>query len=495
MGQTRTVDDARFKRLLAQIAQLFGLLGGSGGGTNSSLTQAVWWIDPILGKPNNPGTQALPVDSAATIRSRWNAGIAGVRPTINPTGGVVTFHIVGTLPTSDPLAQLLDVDIANDGTMVFMGQPLAPAHTGTLASASAFARTSAAGQITITDAGVADFHPFVPNLFVDTTSGAVGFLVLPNSGASATGTISPGYSAQTAGVSAFPTPVTVSAGDAYKLQPLASAYLGSTFTVRAFPTESAIVFPQVFFYRLHLTEVFTGDSCTIQSAGDVGIIFQECLLDQGQLAINDTFVQYVNCGFTDPVLSIIAANATGDAFGGFAYKGLRAVASGFIGLDFDFVLTGTNQPHVANTYGTIEVGNTSAWIRAGAGGQALACEGGTVSVGPLIQATAVFYGSVPGGATFITMNTNPGQPTTPGTLTYKDTLSGHAAADDFNFNGGGAATFLFETTPFSVNLATGVYVGPTTCTVTALDTTPAAAGTALAGIAIDLRSGSRIFKH
>lgn len=449
-------------------------------------TQTVWWIDAVHGSPNNSGlVQAQAVDSWLTIAKRYTAGIPGLRPTFNPTGGTCTIHVVGTTPTSDPASVLLNAYYADAAQVNVVGVAQASIHTGTLTSASIFARTSAGGQIAITDATVADFHPFVPSLVLDTTSGAIGSLIEPHTGSSATGHVTVGYSAQTVGVFPIQTQENFTTGDSYELVPLATIYLGSLIAIDTFPSATSTAQPQLSLYRLAFSAEVAGDSVLFTS-GSMSLLVQECISSQELICTEGIFGTFANVAALGAFASFIAAAGASINLiaGGGGYAGAVSGSGATILLDQDWALYGdSNRPHIALNNGTISIGQSSAWFTGGPG-EVLAIEGGCVVFSPSFS-TCVFYGHS-FGTSFIVMTYNAGQPIFPGELVYPNT----AAVATFQFNG--TPTIGMVSTPFSPNLATGVYVGPTLATAANLDATPAAAGTALAGIAVDLRFGDRI---
>jgi hypothetical protein len=201
------------------------------GGTLLPTQQPAWFLNASTGSDSNDGlTAGTPLKTAAALSALWRGVSGGGRPILLPNvGTTVTITIQANMPLGDPLSVLLDVDLANGTGLIFVGGTNAPAKTSTLTAASAFARTAAGGQQTITDATVANFATFLGlnSLFIDSTTGAVGWLYAPDPGASATGTLTVPYAAQTPGGAYNPAaPTAIAALNAYTLQAPIGASLG-----------------------------------------------------------------------------------------------------------------------------------------------------------------------------------------------------------------------------------------------------------------------------
>lgn len=462
------------------------LPSGPATGGNSQ-TQATWWVDPVNGKPTNTGlTQAAAVDSFATIAAR-TLGQNAV-PVFNPTGGTVTIHVVSTTPQTDPLSVLLNCQLVNGATMIVEGVAQAPTHSGTIATASAFARTNAGGRIGITDGTVANFQPLVGALFVDATAGSVGFLAAPRTGSSATGTVSVPYSAQTPGVFPSPTIGTPTAGDSYQLLPLVGVYMGTELKPQSFPTAIANA-STVYLYRISPYGAFAGDVFQVLADDFVSVAFQECLFaNVSPQVTGQGFALFINCGLAQTTGNslTVAAGGSCEVFGGgYCYNGYLCAIAANVTVDQDFAHYGDqgtgNRP--TTSFGNLTVGDASAWMTSGPG-EVLAIEGGAAVFTRIFRAGNVFYGNSTGN--FIIQTFNEGSPILPSTIRIDNRQS---ATNTFAFNG--TPTFGMLSTPFTVNLATGAFIGPTTPTVTTLDAV-AGAGTGLAGLAWDLKTGCRI---
>lgn len=445
-------------------------------------TQAVWFIDPVNGKPTNDGlTAATAVDSWATVASRYTGGIPGILPFLNPSGGTLTINVLNSTPVSDPAAVLLNANYGGSVAVNVVGAAQAASHTGTMTTVSAFARTSAGGKIAMTDAGVADFHPFTPSLLVDTTTGGVGWLAEPKSGASATANLSPAYTAQTVGGFPVQSPVAYAATNAYQLIPLISVYLGSLITVNAEPFGGTGNFTQLSFFRIRTTAAISGDVTFITSKTDCTVAYQECQIDSAPVATGQCVVIAANCGNTSPFSSYQGLDSGAcEAFaGGFEYAGVIANEGGTVVLDQDnAAFLDTGRGHNVTQNGNLFIGQHGNF-ETGGGGEMIAVEGGNLIFTPEF-ATAVIYGT--SGGNFCVITYNSGQQLSRGSMRYPN---GFAVAT-FQVN---HATIAMPSTPFSPNLSTGVYVGPTTATAANLDAPGPVAGTALAGIATDLKMG------
>lgn len=460
------------------FAVLFAEATGLGGTSVDVLTQDTWWVAPATGNDANDGTTfATAVATWAEIarRQRGVSGGPGARAILNPTGGVVTYHVVGVTPLTDPISVVLDVDFAQGSSATFIGESPVVLHAGTLATASAFARTTTAGQLKITDGAVLDFKAFVPSLFVDTMSGAVAGLAAPTAfqGSSATGIISPGYSAQVPQVTfPVPTPVTVSGGDTYELLSLSGGYLGSAFEVRIFPEATATQFTQVTFYRMHFTEEFSGDFCQFNQLGGLTIVFQECIIEQGHsVAVGSDIVIYQNCGFSDPFISVQATDATVNLLAGFRTAGSFALGSAVVFIDCDCALF-TLRPDAAATGGQFTFGNVGSWLFGG-GGEALSIESSSLIVAPQFQATAIYYGQTSGPVIVVTLGTGGGTVGETSIIYFSKTGTGTPWQDHTSWNAP-ARSIQFDSTPFFFDDTSGLLVGPHAASFANIDTaTPA----------------------
>jgi len=477
----------------AWIAALYTIQAEAGGTAVLPTTQIAWFINALTGSDTNDGASpATALKTVAELGRRWRGTAGGGRPVLSPaTGSTITVTLASDIPVSDPLAPILDVDIDSPGatpvSLIIKGSAKTAAVVGTLNTASAFARTSAGGQIKITDTGVTDYSSFVghQSLFVDTTSGAVAWLYAPNLAPSATGTLSVGYSAQSAGSSAIPTQTTIAGADSYQLADVTHASLGSGFVTRSGPLQSTSVTGQpasVFFYRLHLQQPTNNDTVTTESA-TVVYTFQECQLDH-QFQVVAGGVTFSNCasfslGFHasgSALLEMLAGVVQGSASGSVSAAG-GAVAF----LDLDAAIASGTSISV-QTAAKMLIGNASFWGN-GASIAALAVSNATVTLQPILEAGTVFYGHDDGLVLDVFGSTGSG-----GAIVYHNDGGGTPAADQFKFNDSNFKLGAL-TSAFGFNSTTGATVGPTTNTFAHLDAA-LAAGTGFGGQAIDPGSGN-----
>lgn len=429
---------------------------------NASLAQTTWHVNYVTGKVNNDGlTAGTAVPNVATIMSRWQAGAPGTTPTLAP--GTVNIFIDSAVPGGnqfgDPLGVLANVNGSGAGVvLVVQGTAPTQVHAGTLNTVSAFARTSAAGQILITDLTVADYGPFTPNLFHDITTGGVGWLRQPAVGANATGTITRARTAQTAGTfGGFPTPVTTNAGDSYELIALTSVYMG----------ENCVTNPNgqgplgLFFYRLHFLQRVNFEGClmgntnVISTFGDF-IFIQECYREFQIRGTNDVFE--INCGSRS---NMQCFGAGFESFAGFTYTPHFLSENGNVVLDGDFVTdvltnitSSQNAPiSTARGFGTfLQVGTASYWATNSTSGAFLIGIKGSSRFQTLGDGANVLYGTV--GAANPCFNLR--------ALSILQ-LATNTAVNTFNFENGSTETFQInsKTAGFGFNTTTGLFVGPT----------------------------------
>jgi hypothetical protein len=446
--------------------ETYPLSGAAGGGfvppTNPSLAQTVWHINYLTGLPTNDGlTAGTAVDGAATIYRRWQGGIPGTVPTLPP--GTINFFIDSAVPGgnqfADPLGILVNVNGSGTGViLVFQGTAPAQVKSGTLNTVSAFARTSAAGQILITDVTVADYGPFTPTMFHDITTGGIGWLRQPAVGVNATGTITRARTAQTVGAFVgFPTPVTTNAGDSYELIALTSVYMGENCVTN--PTGQGPL--QVFFYRLHFVQrtpfegCLTGNTNVIGSFGDF-LFFQECYREFQIRGISDVFE--INCASKS---SMQCFGPGFESYAGFTYTPPFLSMSGNLVLDGDFVIdvltnitSSQNATLVTSRgFGTyLQVGTASYWAVNSPNGAFLIGIKGSARFQTLGDGANVLYGTVGGANPCFSLRA----------LSILQLATG-TAVNTFNFENGSTEAFTInsKTAGYGFNTATGLFVGPT----------------------------------
>lgn len=463
------------------IAALFAIVALTpAGGFALPTVQPAFFLNPVTGSDANSGTTSLtPLKTAAALAAAWRATAGGGRPVLAPPGGVTTITIQAPLPLTDPLAPLLDVDIANGGSLVFVGGLNAPAKTSVLATASAFARTAAAGQIVITDAATPNFQPLVPAapFLVNSTTGAISWLYGPDAAPSANGTLTVGYSAQVAGVAGVPVQTAHVAGNAYTLSAPIGASLGQGFTTRSFPTGGAAGSPaQVFFYRLDFSEP-NPNTFVFLNSPTVTTTFQECRM-QHPAAVLGGSVTFANSFFYHVPVQVQGGTSVldlvfGGGVSGLASANVQCLNGAFLFVDGDFMtFTGVPGYRVASG-ASLFMGNGAAWNNGG--NQAASVEGGSLFTRPIFTGSNVFYGS--DGGTSITVN---GALSGFGQVLYR---VGATAVAQFQLTSG---TFKLGdmTSPFGMTIATGALVGPTTGTFAHLDAA-LAAGTGFGNNALD----------
>lgn len=479
------------------IAPLFTLNAIAGGSAVLPTQEVAWYINASTGSDTNNGTTpSTPLKTVAALANLWRGVSGGGRPVLTPaTGSTVTVTLQSDIPATDPLAPILDVDLSSTGanpvSLIIKGSAKTAAHSGTMATASAFARTSAGGQPKITDAGVADFAPFVgvASLLVDSTSGAVGWLYGPDSGASATGTLSVGYNAQTPGLAPSQAQTNYVGADAYTLADVTHASLGQGFVTRSFPQLSSNVSGQnasVFFYRLHLVQPSNND--VVNLASDTVIYcFQECQNDH-QIIADEGTILFANC-FSFHNLGLVSRGSAiieyvaGGVLSGEVNGTITAIAGGTILADQDFAVTSQASYQAADD-GVLELGRIGFWVQAG-GNAALECWGAVVRFTPIEEASTVFYGT-DGGTPIETIASISGS----ASIIYFNDGSGTPAGNQFKFTN---STFQTGdlTSSFGFDASAGTFEGPTTNTFAHLDAA-LAAGTGFGGQSIDPSTGSYI---
>lgn len=465
-------------------------------------TQTSWFIDRITGKPGSAGTLLDPVDSASTIATRW-AGNSGQRPSL-PAG--TTLVLRGSAPTI--------------------------LHAGTIATASMFARTSAAGQIRITDVSITDFRPFVPALFTDSTTGAVSWLYDPPVGASATGIVSQGRTALTSlpvdllPPYSLPTSVNIAATDTYQLSSLTPVYFGIDSMTRGGASSNpgptititwlngATVQPDVIdplsilldvdgvanvvLYHLHGTAVVRSlespgptdtwrPQCTTDAESFSGptIELQECRVDQRYIMCNG-HLRLINCASTFGALQSGWAR-TGGALvllSGFSYGGVFAQEGGILYIDNDFLIRG-NGPIGCINGSVAFIGNFSRW----GVGPALIVEAAIMHLQTIFgDGGHTIYGVVGQGKPVISFTAH-----SQGGAVQYNAASGGTAVGTFNFDSIGP-NWIFPvigTIGFGFNNATGVWIGPTPNTWANLDAA-LVAGAGFGSAAVDPVSGDSV---
>lgn len=468
------------------IAALYALQAEGSGAVNPT-TQITWHINATTGNNANDGlTAATAIQSAAFLSTLWRGSVGGGRPQLIPaTGSTISIFIDSDLPETDPISVLLDVDLP-DGTQVnIIGKAGTATHTGTLATASVFARTSAGGQQTITDATVADFGAFIPSaaLVQDSTSGGVGWLYAPFNAASATGVTSRLQQAQTPGSFAgIGIPKDPSAGDAYTLSNVTQVTLGQDWRSRAFPADgpSGPLQGSFFFYRLHFKDANTGAAGLFADSPGVIFVVQESIFDDVSVVVDlGTTVALANCLVIGSGKQIAVANGSTLELAGGALQG---GASGIVVCELnalaeivsDFVCASDT----ASGRYIVETSGTMVFESCGAFGSNT-----PASNSPLFETegdnsvllVGLIYGTDNGNVFEVLVANNVmryASPATTAMLSSSTTfLVGEALSSSFGFN-----------------QATGAFVGPTTCTLAHLDAA-LGAGTGFGGSLTDPASG------
>lgn len=470
--------------------------GTSGGTAVLPTNQTVWHINAVTGNNANNGlTSGTAIQSAAYLASLWRGTAGGGRPQLIPSvGTTITVFLDSDLPSTDPLAVLLDVDMPQGTSLIIQGAAKAPTRTGNMTAASAFAQTSAGGQQTFTDAGVANFAPLVgaASLIQDSTTGGVGWLYAPLSGVSATATCTRLYSAQTAGVVAGMTTADPAAGNAYTASDVTNATLGQDWRTRDFPDDgqsTLSVGAVVFFYRLHLKDPNANAIAQIQDSPSAEFVFQECIIDSMSVeAQNSTNISLLNSlVFKASIFATSAAiiEALAGGVQGATNGGVTATNGGtFIG-DQDFVCVSdtTGARYTAGSGsltlqgGTLILGAVGAYHNTAAGGPMLATSGAgsSIEVLPFVTAASVVYGT--DSANFAAIGGNNCQ------CRYTSTSVAHFKSTNSAFTVGKALA-----SSFGFDQTAGAYVGPTTCTQAHQDAA-LGAGTGFGGVVTDPASG------
>lgn len=463
------------------------------GAVNTALTQTTWFVDRVNGLATNSGLTGFPVDSLATIINLWTGGIPGTRVRLPNATITITISVPAAVQPdiADPISAMMDLDIVGGPTILIQSGVLTVARSGTLASASAFARTSAAGQISVTDAGVADFSLYacksttVGGLFHDITTGAVSWLYEPQT-ANATGKVDPGRTALTAGVQATPTPVAINTGDLYEVLTPVQVYFGAQCTVRNTQSSSSPSFSGARFvlYRLWGRSAGAGDCWRPGTGGDVAtslgpnIEVQECRIDQ-RYVVDRGVVRFVNCAMTASSINGVVGAGNLVILAGFTYGFVNAFYGGDLRVDCDFVIDGTGT--ISGTgAGAIFIGNMSRWA---ATGPAFGIEASAFHFQNVFEGQHVVYGTV-GAANLVikfTSHSNSGGVTYAGAGSAVATFQFDSNVTNFQFP-------VSLNSGFGVDPATGLSVGPTTNTWAHLDAA-LGAGTGFGGAARDPTTG------
>jgi hypothetical protein len=456
-------------------------------------SQTAWFIDRLNGRKSGAGTADDPVDSAATIAARWS-GSSGQRP---------------KLP---------------NGTKLVLQGSATHIYSGTLATVSSFSRTSANGQIKITDDGISNYGPLAASIFVDSTAGAVAWLYEPKLLGS-TGIISSGRVPIVGGsVGVPPAMVTINIGDSYDLASLTPVYFGtdsltfggysaSVTTITITWLNGASVQPDVsdplsvllnvdgvsniVIYRLHGAAVVGGltfpgpadvwrPQCSSDVASSSGtfIILQECRIDQKHVFTNGNILMF-NCATTFGTLPCGFVEGLGNLVrhSGFSYSGIEPNSGGHLTLDGDFLIDG-NGSLLAIDGAVIFIGNFSRW---GTSRNAIVIELSIIHIQNLFDSSHVVYGTVGAGNIVIQFAAH-----SQGAAVQYD--SGQSAVATFQFDSTGPHWQFpspMGTNGFGLNVATGVWVGPTTNTWEHLDAA-LAAGIGFGGQSVDPTTGNSI---
>lgn len=491
------LEEPAAREWMATLYTIQAEFGGAGGAVLPT-NQTVWHVNAATGNNANSGlTAGTAIQSFAYLASLWKGTAGGGRPQLSPSvGTTITIFVDSLMPNTDPVAPLLDVDLAPGMTLLFEGQTnIVPNVTSILTTASTFARTSAGGKQTFTDATVANFAtPLLAGalLMQDTTAprGSVAWLVGPDPGPSATGTSTVFYTPATPGVLATPTIVQPLAADGYTLSTLTTLNLGNGFKTRMFPQNGqagGVLTSAVFFYRLHFA--LPGSSDVVTFGGSPGVVyaFQECQRDIPIVAAAQGAVLSFNCLDFHSTGGIAQAGGTLEYFAGGASNGtnaggpnITAEQGGVCVADLDFALIAMAGNFFAQG-GLIELGNVSHWGTSAGGQIIVATDGGEVVLNPLLQATSVAYGT--DGGTFCSIGA--GTSFGPGKCTYSQTGSGTPCADQFKSTN---VAFLLgrgpSTSAWGTSTTTGLAVGSTTCTIAHMDAA-IGAGTGFGSNAVD----------
>ncbi|MDE3097014.1 MAG: hypothetical protein KGK07_13580 [Chloroflexota bacterium] len=457
---------------------------GPGTGPNPAVNQTAWFQSYATGNNANDGkTAASPVKTAAEILRRWQGGVNGTRPVL--PGITITITGLDSAPdASDPWNVLLDVDQIAPGQVILQCQPVAPLHTGTLATVSAFARTSAAGQIIITAADAPNWNAFpMPSLFLDTTKTSVGWLYEPFTGSSANGIITPCRTPATPATTVGESQLLATAGDAYQLVPLVSIYMGGGARYRTFPSPILGNGASATIRRMRIIKSpgASFESVQIVPENGASVWFQECQIDPEPLLTNFTFLQ--NCWTT----TFIGSSQELDQNNTFLWAGgsyaALSVQQGLSIVESDFVFDTAQNGGTAIFLGrgvssAVRIAQASTW---GLAVGIVTDVGSTVRIAG-ITASDIFYGKVGGANPIFNANENTLVQARAGDSTFASAFNFDTTAFQCTSNG---------TQGFGFNLATGAWVGPTTFTTAHVDAA-LAAGTGFGGAALFPPTGTVI---
>jgi hypothetical protein len=470
----------------AWMNPLYALIAQASGGTNVNPTTVTqWWIDPVAGSDTNSGTSSSsPLATAAALATLWKGSVGGGRPILRPaTGTTITINIVNSLHPSDPIAPLLDVDLAEGTFLQFFGGAQAANLTGQIATANAWARTAANGQVKLTSAGV-DWSTHIGAARLIQATGVSPAAVAWLYGGTATGLFTPGYSQQTAGVfSPAPTQTAFAAPQNFALVPLVTASIGDGFTTRTFPDpqqSDPATGGAVIFYRMSLTNTDKNATVVFNCPG-VEYILQEAEIDVVAVQVIAGLVTTSNGFFHNCAVSVLGSGEVigldGGGVGGGTLASLTASQGGKVIVDLDFAVSSATAV-TASEAAQITVGNAGFWVGAGGNAAYNAQTGGVVGVGKdITNANAVAYGSDGGQV----VDCQGG-----GTLYYGQATSVACFAfTDAAFKMGGSTT-----AGFGFNAGTGALTGPTTFTFAHVDAA-LAAGTGFGGTALNVATGDR----
>lgn len=447
--------------------------GGTGGGNwlreivvnPNWLVTVSWFIDPVAGNDLNAGNLiGSPIKTWAEFTRRNGAQLSV------PSGVAFNIQWLSSQPnTNDPV--VLDVTLYGTATFSMQGTTTV-AQAGVLTTNTAFVRVATPQQVAATPS----VTTFVNSLMVDTVTGALTWID-KDLGAGVARLSAPVTNAL------FATTVTAAAmndGNAYQVLTLPAIALGSVKVVRI-PGATIGLAEPFSLYRMQFLRASNSAFERMQMYAEGGLpLVQDCDFGNTNPYFSGNNWQIQNCQIPNVAVFAsveVASAATAWLAGRVGDNGALVVRDGGdlgVGKDAMFSggsLSGVTQLTAQGGGAKLVTGQVQIWDTA-----TITATEGAVWIAQSFAGGVVLWGST-GTAWRIGNGSNAFYS---GTVAATFTLTASAG-----FKVGGL------TAAFGVTPATGAFVGPTNTTL-AFFAAALAAGTGLAGIAVDVLGGSRI---